>query len=63
MVFTGLVFNIMQKRDREARGKEMTNFKHDPVFDEFVQTVAILCPRAHSLLGEFFVVRSFRSIS
>lgn len=63
LVFTGLVYNIIKKRDREARGKKMTNFKHDPVFDEFVQTVAILSPRAHRLLAEFFVVRTARSIS
>ncbi|KAL5521769.1 MARS2_1 [Sanghuangporus sanghuang] len=61
-VFTGLVDAVLQRLDREARGKKMTNFQYTPAFDEFIQTVFLVCPRAHKLLAAHFPVRSERSL-
>ncbi|OCB83926.1 hypothetical protein A7U60_g9133 [Sanghuangporus baumii] len=63
VVFTGLVNCMLERIDRTARGKKLTNFKYPPAFDAFIQTVYLVCPRAHRLLADHFPIRTERSIA
>lgn len=62
LVFPGLIHTVLQRMEREEKGKALTNFKHYPVVDEFITGVYLLSPQAYRLIKKYFPVRSERSL-
>ncbi|KAH9900736.1 hypothetical protein C8Q73DRAFT_606160, partial [Cubamyces lactineus] len=60
--FIGMLHTILQVEDRLRRGKKIMNIRYDASYDEICTNLALISPRAYTLLQAELGGRSLRSM-